>query len=127
MIVSKYPTIKGINFDLPHVIENAPTCPGVEHVGGDMFASVPKGDTIFMKVSQRNIDNHCSKFLKKCYEAVPDNGKMIVADSILPDYPDPSLATKVVGFFDCTLWATNHGRKERTEKEFEALATRFEP
>ncbi|MBA0593572.1 hypothetical protein Gorai_010508 [Gossypium raimondii] len=85
---------------------------GVEHVGGDMFASVPKGDTIFMK---------------KCYEAVPDNGKMIVADSILPDYPDPSLATKVVGFFDCTLWATNHGRKERTEKEFEALATRFEP
>ncbi|MBA0806310.1 hypothetical protein Gohar_005767, partial [Gossypium harknessii] len=46
---------------------------------------------------------------------------------ILPDYPDPSLATKVVGLFDCTLWATNHGRKERTEKEFEALATRFEP
>ncbi|TYH41042.1 hypothetical protein ES332_D12G289000v1 [Gossypium tomentosum] len=55
MIVSKYPTIKGINFDLPHVIENAPTCPGVEHVGGDMFASVPKGDAIFMKVSQRNM------------------------------------------------------------------------
>ncbi|KAH1075307.1 hypothetical protein J1N35_027635 [Gossypium stocksii] len=144
MIVSKYPTIKGINFDLLHVIENAPTYPciymilsmlhkyffkklkqidfhverlvvGVEHVGGDMFASVPKGDAIFMK------------FLNKCYEAVPNNGKMIVADSILPDYPDPSLSTKVVGLFDCTLWATNHGRKERTEKEFGALAGRFEP
>ena len=24
---------------------------GVEHVGGDMFASVPKGDAIFMMVS----------------------------------------------------------------------------
>lgn len=24
---------------------------GVEHVGGDMFVSVPKGDAIFMKVS----------------------------------------------------------------------------
>lgn len=23
---------------------------GVEHVGGDMFVSVPKGDAIFMKV-----------------------------------------------------------------------------
>lgn len=23
---------------------------GVEHVGGDMFASIPKGDAIFMKV-----------------------------------------------------------------------------
>lgn len=28
MIVSKYPTIKGINFDLPHVIEDAPSYPG---------------------------------------------------------------------------------------------------
>ena len=24
---------------------------GVEHVGGDMFVSIPKGDAIFMKVS----------------------------------------------------------------------------
>ncbi|KAK8577732.1 hypothetical protein V6N13_027998 [Hibiscus sabdariffa] len=50
-IVSKYPTIKGINFDLPYVIKNAPSYPGVEHVGGDMFESVPKGDAIFMKLS----------------------------------------------------------------------------
>ena len=29
MIVSKHPTIKGINFDLPHVIEDAPSYPGI--------------------------------------------------------------------------------------------------
>ena len=28
MIISKYPSIKGINFDLPHVIENAPLLSG---------------------------------------------------------------------------------------------------
>lgn len=28
MIISKYPSIKGINFDLPHVIESAPSCSG---------------------------------------------------------------------------------------------------
>lgn len=28
MIVSKYPTIKGINFDLPHVIKEAPSYRG---------------------------------------------------------------------------------------------------
>lgn len=28
---------------------------GVEHVGGDMFVSVPKGDAIFMKVSYKTI------------------------------------------------------------------------
>lgn len=49
-IVAKYPSVHGINFDLPHVIQDALSVPGVEHVGGDMFASVPKGDAIFMKV-----------------------------------------------------------------------------
>lgn len=29
MIVSKYPSIKGINFDLPHVIDDAPPHPGI--------------------------------------------------------------------------------------------------
>ncbi|KAL3570449.1 hypothetical protein D5086_027698 [Populus alba] len=50
-IVSKYPSIKGINFDLPHVIADAPAFPGVENVGGDMFVSVPKADAVFMKGS----------------------------------------------------------------------------
>ena len=29
LITSKYPHIKGINFDLPHVVENAPSYPGI--------------------------------------------------------------------------------------------------
>ncbi|CAL0315428.1 unnamed protein product [Lupinus luteus] len=53
LITSKYPHLHGINFDLPHVIEHAPTYAGVEHVGGDMFESVPHGDVIFMKVEAR--------------------------------------------------------------------------
>ncbi|EYU24255.1 hypothetical protein MIMGU_mgv1a022164mg, partial [Erythranthe guttata] len=28
MIISKYPSIKAINFDLPHVIQHAPSYPG---------------------------------------------------------------------------------------------------
>ncbi|KAJ1401569.1 Winged helix-like DNA-binding domain superfamily [Sesbania bispinosa] len=50
MIISKYPSIKGVNFDLPQVIENAPPFPGIEHVGGNMFESVPFGDAIILKV-----------------------------------------------------------------------------
>ncbi|KAK7410774.1 hypothetical protein VNO78_01853 [Psophocarpus tetragonolobus] len=123
MIVSKYPTIKGINFDLPHVIEDAPSYPGVEHVGGDMFVSVPKADAIFMKwICHDWSDEHCLNFLKNCYEAVPDNGKVIVAECILPVAPDSSLATKGVVHIDVIMLAHNPGGKERTEKEFEALA-----
>ncbi|KAM1125689.1 hypothetical protein FF1_040957 [Malus domestica] len=49
LITSKYPHIKGINFDLPHVRKHAPSYPGVEHVGGDMFETIPNGDAIFLE------------------------------------------------------------------------------
>ncbi|KAF4356612.1 hypothetical protein F8388_006356 [Cannabis sativa] len=123
MIVSKYPTIKGINFDLPHVIEDAPPLAGVEHVGGDMFVSVPKGDAIFMKwICHDWSDEHCLKFLKNCHAALPEHGKVIVAECILPVAPDSSLATKSTVHIDVIMLAHNPGGKERTEKEFEALA-----
>ncbi|KAL6123001.1 hypothetical protein ACLB2K_075524 [Fragaria x ananassa] len=123
MIVSKYPSIKGINFDLPHVIEDAPQYPGVQHVGGDMFVSVPKGNAIFMKwICHDWSDEHCIKFLKNCYAALPDDGKVILAECILPVAPDTSLATKGVVHMDVIMLAHNPGGKERTEQEFEALA-----
>jgi precorrin-6B methylase 2 len=49
-IVKAHPHIKGINFDLPHVVAIAPTRQGVSHVGGDMFEAIPNADAIFMKV-----------------------------------------------------------------------------
>ncbi|KAL6972199.1 Caffeic acid 3-O-methyltransferase 1 [Sarracenia purpurea var. burkii] len=123
MIRSKYPSIRSINFDLPHVIEDAPSYQGVEHVGGDMFVSVPKADAIFMKwICHDWSDKHCSEFLKNCYDALPDNGKVIVAEYILPVAPDTSLATKNVVHMDAIMLAQTAGGKERTEKEFEDLA-----
>ncbi|OAY85228.1 Tricetin 3',4',5'-O-trimethyltransferase [Ananas comosus] len=88
MITSKYPNIKGINYDLPHVISEAPPFPGVEHVGGDMFASVPSGDAILMKWIMHDwSDEHCVKILKNCWKALPENGKVIIVESILPVTP----------------------------------------
>ncbi|CAN7014750.1 unnamed protein product [Brassica rapa subsp. trilocularis] len=123
MIVSKHPHINGILYDLPHVIEEAVSYPGIEHIGGDMFVNVPKADAIFMKwICHDWSDQHCLKFLKNCYDALPDNGKVIVAESILPVLPDSSLMTKEVVHMDCLMLAHNPGGKERTEEEFEALA-----
>ncbi|KAH7570907.1 hypothetical protein ACOSP7_019443 [Xanthoceras sorbifolium] len=125
MIISNHHSIiKAINFDLPHVIENAPSYPGVEHVGGDMFVSVPKGDAIFMKSLLHDwSDEQCLKILKNCYEALPANGKVIVCELILPVNPNrPSLGSKVVIHVDCIMLANCPGGKERTEDEFKALA-----
>ncbi|KAI5432617.1 caffeic acid 3-O-methyltransferase 1 isoform X3 [Lathyrus oleraceus] len=123
MIVSKYPNIKAINFDLPHVISEAPSYSGVEHVGGDMFVSVPKGDAIFMKwLCHDWNDEQCLKILKNCYDSLPVIGKVIVFESIVPVVPNSNLASKHVLQMDVIMLCHSSGGKERTQKEFEALA-----
>ncbi|XP_038696500.1 caffeic acid 3-O-methyltransferase 1-like [Tripterygium wilfordii] len=124
LITSKYPSIAGINFDLPHVVQHAPSYPGVEHVGGDMFVSVPTGDAIFMKwILHDWSDEHCLKLLKNCYNAIPDDGKVIIVDAILPIMPETSSAVRATSGFDVLMMIQSPGGKERTQQEFMALAT----
>ncbi|KAJ6843664.1 caffeic acid 3-O-methyltransferase-like [Iris pallida] len=122
-IVTKYPHIQGINFDLPHVISEAPAIPGVKHVGGDMFDSVPSGDAIFMKwILHDWSDAHCLKLLRNCWKALPEDGKVILMEGILPTVPEPTTAAQGVVHIDLVMMAHNPGGKERTKAEFEALA-----
>ncbi|RVW48990.1 Caffeic acid 3-O-methyltransferase [Vitis vinifera] len=121
MIISKYPSIKGINFDLPHVVQTAPTYPGIEHVGGSMLVSIPKADAIMIKNICHNwSDEHCLKILSNCYEALPKNGKVIVIDIIMAEAPEPSMGSQYVSRNDNSMLLL-HGGKERTAREFEAL------
>ncbi|KAH9781416.1 Flavone 3'-O-methyltransferase 1 [Citrus sinensis] len=123
-ITTKYPHVKGINFDLPHVIQHAPEYPGVQHAGGDMFQSVPKGDAILMKgILHDWSDEHCLKLLKNCYKSIPEDGKVIVAESILPDLPETSTLSKTNSQIDVLMMTQNPGGKERTKHEFMTLAT----
>uniref|UniRef100_A0A5B7BDJ6 Caffeate O-methyltransferase n=1 Tax=Davidia involucrata TaxID=16924 RepID=A0A5B7BDJ6_DAVIN len=123
MIVSNYPTIKGINFDLPPIIHKSPSYPGIEHIAGDMFVSIPKGDAIFMKwILHGWDDEHCLKILKNCCEALPDHGKVIVVDLVVPEAPETSIPVQSILQFDLFMMNMNPGGKERTQKEFEILA-----
>ncbi|XP_039143661.1 caffeic acid 3-O-methyltransferase-like [Dioscorea cayenensis subsp. rotundata] len=123
IILSKYPHIKAINFDLPFVISEAKPIPGVEFVGGDMFASVPTGDAIFMKWILHDWDDeHCVKILKNCREALPDNGKVIVVEGVIPEIPEDSDDARNGYMGDLCMLTYNVGGKERNEKEFKYLA-----
>ncbi|CAL9200595.1 unnamed protein product [Musa hybrid cultivar] len=123
MITAKHPHIKGINFDLPHVISTAPPYPGVEHVSGDMFERVPSGgDAIFMKWIIHDWTNEqCTKILKNCWKVLPEKGKMMVVEYILPIIPESNLIAQGVFTVDMAMMIQTGGR-ERTQKEFEALA-----
>ncbi|CAI8584047.1 unnamed protein product [Vicia faba] len=118
MIISKYPSIKGINFDLPQVIENAPPIPGIHHVGGDMFQSVPQGDAIILKAVCHNWSDHkCIQFLTICHKALSPNGKIILVEFILPEQPTSTQESKLVSTLDNLMFITVGGR-ERTEKQY---------
>ncbi|KAG8480675.1 hypothetical protein CXB51_025224 [Gossypium anomalum] len=94
MIISKYPSIKGVNFDLPHVVQQAPSFPG-----GDMFSTVPRADTIMMKEVLHNCDDeHCLKLLKNCYEAMEEKGKVIVKSYMMFEEAEASNAAKFIKF-----------------------------
>ncbi|XP_030534917.1 caffeic acid 3-O-methyltransferase-like [Rhodamnia argentea] len=122
MVISKYPSIKGINFDLPHVVESAPSYSGIQHVGGSMFSTIPNADAIMIKDTLHNWnDENCIKVLKNCYEALPSKGKAIVIDLVLPEVPGASLESMYASRLDNTM-LMQPGGQERTEREFRALA-----
>eukprot|EP01018_Ginkgo_biloba_P039185 Gb_34022 [translate_table: standard] len=126
-IVSVYPHIRGINYDLPHVVATAPPFPGVEHIGGDMFASVPSADAVFMKWIMHDWnDEDCIKILKECRKAIPeDRGKVIIADVVLNEEGRKKRALDPVGLvFDLVMVAHSSGGKERTEEEWRKLLSR---
>nr|ALG05120.1 O-methyltransferase [Sinopodophyllum hexandrum] len=124
MILQKHPHVRdGVNFDLPEVVARAPTIPGVSHVGGDMFKSIPQGDAIFMKwVLTTWTDDECKVIIKNCYEALPKGGKLIACEPVLPHESDDSHRTRALlegDIFVMTIYRAKG--KHRTEEEFKVL------
>ncbi|GAB4841035.1 hypothetical protein Ancab_021781 [Ancistrocladus abbreviatus] len=123
LIISKHPHIKGINFDLPQVVQDAPSYPGIKHIGGSMFEMIPKGDAIFMKSVLHNWgDEDCVKLLKSCYEAMGENGKVIVVTVVAPEAGETSTEAKFVTELDIMMLVNFSMARERTKTELNALA-----
>ncbi|KAG4159556.1 hypothetical protein ERO13_D02G181300v2 [Gossypium hirsutum] len=120
-IVKVYPHIKGVNFDLPHVVSTAPAYNGVSHIGGDMFHAIPNTDAIIMKwILHDWTDEECIKILRNCKKAIPrENGKVIIVEIILKE--DGSGVFDDIGFvMDLVMFAHTNG-KERTEAEWKKI------
>jgi len=69
-------------------------------------------------------DKECIKILKNCYTALPEGGgKVIICEYLLPDpkEPIPDIAGNSAVQSDLTMMVSSGG-KERTGKEFKALA-----
>lgn len=113
----------GVNFDLPEVVQGGIDFPGIIHVGGDMFKHIPQGDAIFMKwILTTWTDEECAQILKNCYDALPEGGKVIACEPVVPETTDNSQRTRALlenDIFVMTIYRSEG--KVRTENEFRKI------
>lgn len=117
-IMRSYPHIKGILFDLPEVIATVSVDTNIQPVTGNFFESVPSGgDAYLMRAIIHDWDDEKSLLiLKNCHQAMPDRGKLLLVESILPPGNEPSL-----GKFVDVLMLMMTGGRERSEEEYRSL------
>lgn len=123
-ILKQNPNMKGILYDVPHVVEGAkdgPLKPVMERctiASGDMFLSVPAGaDAYIMKhIIHDWPDDLCIKILKACRKGVNAGGKLLVVDCVIQPGNDFSPGK----FLDLQMLIFPGGC-ERTEKQFREL------
>ncbi len=125
-LLKKYPQMRGVLFDRPHVIAGAQRLLQVEGVGqrcelvsGDFFESVPDGGDayILQNIIHDWDDERAIAILKNCRRAIADDGKLLLSEMVIPPDNRPYFGT----VFDLEMQIGTTGGRERTEAEFRAL------
>jgi hypothetical protein len=126
-VLSRYPKMKGILFDIPNVIQEA-TChicnlkmeDRCQTISGDFFETVPAGgDAYYMQHIIHDWDDEPAlKLLGNCRRALegrPD-GLLLIVDSVVPQNSEPHMSK----WLDLEMLLMPGGR-ERTEPEWHEL------
>ncbi len=129
VILQRYPAIRGVLLDLPHVVEGARRmleAEGVAHrcelVGGNFFESVPDGGDAYIL---RHIihdweDDQAVTILTNCRRAMSKRARMILVERYFPPELREALPVLLV---DLEM-LVNVGGRERTTEEYAALLAR---
>jgi hypothetical protein len=124
-VLTRYPKMKAILYDLGHVAGRAKQnlkaagfadcCSVME---GSFFESIPAGADayLFRHIIHDWTDEQCAQILGHCRKVIPANGKLLVADCVVP------AGNKPCGSKDLDMiMLTFPGGQERTEEQFRAL------
>jgi hypothetical protein len=124
-VLQKFTRLKGILFDLPHVVARAREAMGTARVldrcqlvGGNFFENVPDGADACML---RHIihdweEEKALTILRNCHKAMSLSAKLLVIESIIPPGNEP-----FAGKFLDLVMLLIPGGKERTEDEYRQL------
>jgi O-methyltransferase domain/Dimerisation domain len=124
--LKRYPKLRGLFFDQPHVIERARA--GIEASGladryqlqsGSFFEAVPGGADAYLL---RHIihdwnDEDSLRVLRNVRAVIPQTGRLLLVEMVIPEGNDPSIAKN----FDMVMMLFPPNGLERTEDEYRKL------
>jgi hypothetical protein len=124
-VLKRYPTVRGVLFDQPSVVERsrknleaAGLAGRCEARAGNFFETVPPGADAYMlrHVIHDWDDERSVAILRNCRAALGGRGKLLVVEGIVPPGNGPALSK----FFDLAMMVLPGGM-ERTEDEYRQL------
>lgn len=129
-VLVRNPGLSGILFDRERVLARhrlgEPGEPGEPAIGGrwttvagDFYAEVPSGADIYLlkRILHDKTDADCLRVLRACRSAMPETGRVLIIDPLLPEGPGYPASLKRS---DVLMMAVFEG-KERTERELRVL------
>jgi O-methyltransferase domain len=124
-ILERHPGPRGILFDLPHVVRDAPALIQsrglTAHVtveSGSFFETVPAGGNAYLlsHIIHDWTEEQCLTILGNCRRAMTINSRLLIIEMVLPpgDAPHPGKMLDM-------MMLVGPGGRERTEPEYRAL------
>jgi hypothetical protein len=123
-ILARYPGSRGILYDLPHVVRDAPTLIQARGVAdrvtieaGSFFDRVPGGDAYLLShIIHDWSEDQCLTILGHCRRAMKSASRLLIIEMVLPsgDTPHPGKMLDM-------MMLVGPGGQERTEAEYRTL------
>jgi hypothetical protein len=129
-ILAANPGVRGILFDLPHVVDGARpvlAAAGVEDrctvVGGDFFTSAPPGaDAYILKYIIHDWDDERAvAILRRCRAAIAPEATLLLIEQVLPERWEAGASAVPAARSDLVMLVLAPGGRERTESDFRRL------
>ena len=122
MLVAEHAHLEGVVFDLPAVVADVATVPGLSAVAGDAFVAVPSGCDTYLLVNVVHdwSDDDAVRLLTNVARSMPHEGRVIVVEGERSTRPLDGVAART----DLLMLVLTNGGQERTTAEITTLARR---
>jgi orsellinic acid C2-O-methyltransferase len=127
-VLAAHPHLRGMLFDradgvghAPRVLSESGVTDRCEIRTGDFFVSIPHGDLYLCKSVVFNWadDDQVSTILENCRRVIPDKGRLLLVEKMLPAAVDGSIPPQI--YVDDVNSVVSLGGRLRTEPEYRAL------